>query len=536
MSDPYKTFTTLQTPQSEPIPGANQVVNNAGGYVYQVSDRTRVERFLILGTAGNHYYTTEKELTREEAQFLIDYAQRDGMEFLALIRDVSVNGRAYKQNPTLFALAIACSFGTPETKAAALGEVSTICRTGTMLFKFNAYLEQFRGRGRAVKTAMRKWYTERSTSSLENQLVKYQQREGWSHRDLLRLAMPKPDTDARKNAFAWSVGKEFSTAELPMIAAFEKAKAATSVDEVVAAITEGNLPWEAVPSQWLREPKVWEAILPHLGLNALMRNLGRLSNIGLLTMNSDASKLVISKVMDPEALRAQRVHPMQALLALVTYNAGRGVKGDLKWTPVPRVIDAVEEAFYMSFGNVEPTGKRRGLFLDTSGSMSAAFGGTHLRSCEATAAMAMIAVRSETTDVYTKHFSDGGGGRYARGKSAIGDLNFTPKMTLKEATRVALDENWGGTDCALPMIWAAQNNIAIDSFEVYTDSETWAGNIHPVQALKQYRDKMGIPAKLVVVGTQAGPFTIADPNDPGMMDFVGFDAAAPQAISYFITS
>lgn len=28
-------------------------------------------------------------------------------------------------------------------------------------------------------------------------------------------------------------------------------------------------------------------------------------------------------------------------------------------------------------------------------------------------------------------------------------------------------------------------------------------------------------------------FTIADPNDPGMLDIVGFDSAAPEVISNF---
>lgn len=33
-----------------------------------------------------------------------------------------------------------------------------------------------------------------------------------------------------------------------------------------------------------------------------------------------------------------------------------------------------------------------------------------------------------------------------------------------------------------------------------TDSETWAGTIHPDEALRRYREPAGIPAKLAVVG------------------------------------
>ena len=44
---------------------------------------------------------------------------------------------------------------------------------------------------------------------------------------------------------------------------------------------------------------------------------------------------------------------------------------------------------------------------------------------------------------------------------------------------------------------------------------------------------MGINAKLVVCGVTATNFTIADPNDPGMLDVVGFDSAVPMLIDQF---
>lgn len=37
------------------------------------------------------------------------------------------------------------------------------------------------------------------------------------------------------------------------------------------------------------------------------------------------------------------------------------------------------------------------------------------------------------------------------------------------------------------MLYAAKKNLEVDTFVIYTDSETWAGSVHPYQALKQYR-------------------------------------------------
>ena len=75
----------------------------------------------------------------------------------------------------------------------------------------------------------------------------------------------------------------------------------------------------------------------------------------------------------------------------------------------------------------------------------------------------------------------------------------------------------------------------MDVFVVYTDSETWHGEIHPVQALRQYRERTGIPAKLIVVGMVSNGFSIADPDDAGMLDVVGFDTSVPQLMSQFAT-
>ena len=43
-------------------------------------------------------------------------------------------------------------------------------------------------------------------------------------------------------------------------------------------------------------------------------------------------------------------------------------------------------------------------------------------------------------------------------------------------------------------------------------------------------------AKSVVVGMTSNGFTLADPNDRGMLDVVGFDTSAPAVIADFVRS
>jgi 60 kDa SS-A/Ro ribonucleoprotein len=96
-------------------------------------------------------------------------------------------------------------------------------------------------------------------------------------------------------------------------------------------------------------------------------------------------------------------------------------------------------------------------------------------------------------------------------------------------------QTMGATDCALPMLYATAREMKVDAFIVFTDSETWAGTVQPAQALRAYREESGIAAKLIVVGMTSTRFTIADPNDAGMLDIAGFDANTPSVISDFIS-
>jgi 60 kDa SS-A/Ro ribonucleoprotein len=146
--------------------------------------------------------------------------------------------------------------------------------------------------------------------------------------------------------------------------------------------------------------------------------------------------------------------------------------------------------------------------------------------------MAMVTANVETS-FRTVGFTAGFGGPWL-GNAELTELAISPRQRLDDVLKATDGLPFGGTDCALPMLWAAKNGIEVDAFVIYTDNETWAGKIHPAQALRQYRDKMGIAAKLVVVGMTATEFSIADPNDAGMLDVVGFDTSSPQLIAEFV--
>jgi 60 kDa SS-A/Ro ribonucleoprotein len=197
------------------------------------------------------------------------------------------------------------------------------------------------------------------------------------------------------------------------------------------------------------------------------------------------------------------------------------------------VLDALDEGFHKAFKFVEPANKRTLVAVDVSGSMASPAMGLDLSCAQVSGAVAMTMARTEPYSEIRGFTSGTRGGYYGRGAAELTDLGITGKTSLAQAMKNVQKNNFGGTDCALPMVWAEKNRVEIDTFIVITDNETWAGNIKPSQALKSYRDKMGIDARLAVMAVSGSKFSIADPKDRGMMDFVGFDSAAPRVLADF---
>lgn len=565
-----KHVSTRKTAQSEKA-SPKQRKNSAGGYSFVLDQWASLDRWLILGADGGTYYASERKLTKRNAATIASCLETDGPRTVARIVEISDAGRAPKNDAAIFALAMAAGHSDAETRKAALEALPKVCRTGTHLFQFVDAVKNFRGWGRALRRAVSRWYTARKPDNLAYQALKYPSRKldskdprsVMTHRDVLRLAGgaigPRAvETDAvlryivsgmdglKGRTFERQAGgpgtyPAIDPKALPKIVhGWEAMKQAKTAKQAAKLVAEYRLPREMVLNQFLGSSEVWEALLPDMPVTALIRNLANLTKAGIIAPFSDGSKAVAAKLGDAEWLKKGRVHPLTVFLALDTYERGKGKKGSGTWTPVPQILDALEEAFYGAFDSVQPTGANHLLAVDCSGSMwgrghhkygGSGWGFPNIAGMDipprlGAALMAMVNVRTEA-NTFVTGFSSG------RINAALTAVKVTKKSRIADAVRAFEAVPGGGTDCSLPMQWALANKVPVDHFVVYTDNETWAGSIHPHQALEQYRQKMGRPAKMTVVGMTATNFTIANPDDSGMLDVVGFDSATPRILADF---
>lgn len=499
--------------------------DTAGGYLWPAGDWTRLVRFLLLGSETGTYSVGGAELTAAKSPAVINCLQEDGLRVVRILVDTSSSGRASANEPALFVLALAATpdFADAQTNASALAALSEVARTGADLCAFAKYINRLRGWGRGLRSAIAEWYLSKPVKELAYLLLREHEGDGWSHRDLLRMAHPKAGSPAHNALFQWVANGELghlATAdirhgELRQVYACERMKAALSPSDAAQWVDEDRLTQDTVPAQWKTSARVWEALLPEMPYRELVRSLGNLTAVGLLAPQNPTTALVVARLIDRRRVSNSKMHPIEILEAWLAYQQEEN--------PIPNVAAALEEAFYLAFEHIEPMGRRIYLGVDASDSMqrTACNGVPHLTAAMGSAALAMAVARRET------------GATIAAFHDRIWRVNLTRKDRLEDVSRAIVHEP-RSTDGSLPMQDALRNNVAVDAFVLLTDNETWGGDCLPVQALDEYRRATGIPAKLVMVAMSASGGILTDPNDSLQMGVAGFDASVPEVVANFI--
>lgn len=540
----HEIWNPKKTPQTEKAK-PEQIKNSAGGFSFEVNEWTQLERFILIGSEGGSYYATEQKLTKENAKNVQKCLDLHGTQAIDRIVDISSAGRAPKRAPAIFALAMASGHSNEDVRRAAFQALPKVCGTPTDLYAFVAAMESFRNWGKLARQGITNWLLAKGPRNLAYQASKYQSRDGWSMRDIMRLCHFNRSTYEHKEfrgvyewvakGWDWVGEAPHDDANMIPIWAFERAKRAERKEEIVRLIRDFRLVRECVPTQFLTEPEVWEALLEDMPLMAMLRNLATMTRVGLLKPLSNGTKTVCERLRNGDWIRDARVHPLSILVGKNTYGQGHGERGGNSWVPVSQVNAALEDAFYLAFKAVEPTGKRFMLAMDISGSMDSPViaGMPGITPRVGTGVLSSV-IASNEDQCLAVAFTNGGWNSVGA-KCGITPVDVGPKKRLDEVIRTLqrLQMGSAGTDCSLPMIYATKNKIEVDCFVVLTDNETWAGTQHPFQALQEYRQKMGIPAKMAVIAMTASKFSIADPSDAGMVDFVGMDSHVPAVLSDF---
>lgn len=517
----------------KPIPGReNEMTKNlAGGYVFKADDWQVLRRWLLTGSMGNSFYQSADDMTSQNLQVLEALIEVDPVKVGAEI--LYAMNKGVNVHTPILALVYLSLGNSPKAKQEFRTVFPEVIRTASHLYEFISYTKHLRGFGSTIHKAVGSWFEKKDTDGLEYQFLKYQNRSGFTGRDILRIFKPKTTDEVRNALFNWIAGgsKKNPLGEVPealkRIKAYEALKAGKlSKEDILRTIRELRFTWEMIPGSTTLDKDVWSALFETMPVGATIRSLGNLTDKGVLGVRNTQYLDMLEERFSRENLQRAYTHPIALAGALRVYQAGGSLgKSKLTWSPIPRVCDILEYAISNSFDFVEPTGKNLFYAIDVSGSMNLAGAQTPmgLKPYEIAGILALASVKTE------KNYFVGGFSRN------FVQIPMTKKTSFAETMRWQSGiwpREFGGTDASSAYRYATQQRIFADTFVFITDSENWAGT-QPSIALKEYRNRVNkdVKAIYITIVPYGSGGTLTDPKDPLSFDVAGFTSETVKIIN-----
>jgi 60 kDa SS-A/Ro ribonucleoprotein len=517
-------------PVTQPIPGreTDMVQMASGGQGFRQDDLLHLRSILILGNENASFYEGANDIQEAHVAKLMDLVKRDPRSVVELAIEVSVRNITLKNLYPLFALAAVIKFSTDRAvKAMAWQSLNKVARTGSDFLGFVAFLLQLKvGFGRSVRRGVAKWYLSQTPDEVTYQVLKYWNRNGLDHEKVFRMAhvaawaksLQQNTAEYASNPIVPHVMlmsdwmKDGDTERFPVGSQFRAWKAVQNPDAnpklIATFIKSARLTHEMIPSNWAGNKVVWTALAERMPLNALVRSVNKLSAYGVFD-SREAVERTISLLTDKDSILKARLHPLNLMKGQSVYAQGHGDKGNMTWTPVPNIIDAMDDAFYLAMDLIEQRDEELVLAIDVSGSMRSRLPVGSLMTHQATAAIGMAALRRFRNV------------RVIGVDTSIHSIALSKRQRLDDAHKTVSSYGGGGTNLELLFTHLIANKIKADAVLFLTDTESWVGG-HPSSGWTQYRQKINPKARALYVQTQAQGYQVADPNDPTCRAMTGF--------------
>nr|CAB3267268.1 60 kDa SS-A/Ro ribonucleoprotein-like [Phallusia mammillata] len=542
---------SINTVQRQPAPEILKCTElpDTTNFRWKVSEISKFWRFLYLGTETGAFqaYAENVDFPNNPCDLALDQLLKNGlgMSVIGSICKLANEDVARFQKTITYALAVcACSDG--DAKKSSFDLVSQICTYPTMLLQFAFYyqainqsVKNHKGWTKGIKAAVGKWYSNKRSYDVAFAVSSCPSFNHLSHRRLIKLSHIKPSDSLSLQILSKYITQGFSKVRqeygdqasksddpevkqlMELLHAVTQIKQANSSNDLSLLIAKHGLTWGHLPHSLHNNTEMWKSTIPEIPLDILIQKLPYLQAMKVIDDGNKYSKIVIDRLTTQ--VSSSQMHPFRILWHKHIYAAGFNRRGGKKWIANKDILEALDTAFYKAIKNVKPTGKRICVTTDASKSMKGNLVNSHCMDClTVISAMCLILAKTES-NVSIQAFS-----------KKLQEVNVTKDDTIATFRQKIVEVPLGGTDCARPMISAKTKKHKFDCFIIFTDKETWHGKTIPTAALWQYRQKLELPAKLIVVALTAKKFQVADASDRGMLDICGFSEHTPQIISDFI--
>ena len=395
-----------------------------------------------------------------------------------------------------------------------------------------------RGLSSSLQRAFQRWLNRASVEKLLSASIGHDP----SLRDVLRLARPTPQDNARRALFGWLTDKPVdkwapaTVADLPAeIHALNAYRAAANADEQVKLVGDLRARWDLL-ADTAKNSQVWAAIARKMGPQALRMNLNTLVRQGVFAGTDGAAlaQYVAARLADADEIRRSRQFPYQFLTAYLAAD---------KSVPQP-VKSALHQAAEIACGNVPQLPGPVVIGVDVSGSMQMPVTGARGRGattktrCVDVAALFAAAIWRRNPDSVVIPFDD-----------RTHDVRLDPEDTILSLAERLARYGGGGTNCALPLQKAVRTmpRQKFIGCVLVSDQESWIGRGRhgSTAVMTAWREfvKHQVPLhgpdfigpRLVCIDLQ--PYTTTQaPDRSDILNIGGFSDAVFDVVAAFFTA
>jgi 60 kDa SS-A/Ro ribonucleoprotein len=411
-------------------------------------------QMLLTNTFGDTYYATQKELVAEAEKTHAAMLAKDP-SFVAKALPYARNRGFMRTQPIYGLVRMSADPAAAPYFEATFNEV---IKTPNDLGDFFTILHaQRKGEGgRRVKRVAGNWLMKNLSPYWA---VKYgaTKQGGYSLRDLFCTLHPKGPKSVLVDYLFGRAAEGLPEA----VQAFERLKRATTDAEKVSAIEAGRLPHEVASSFAGKSADVWTAIVKHMPVFAMLRNLATMERHGVMPAVRDH---VVATLSNKEVIAKSKILPFRFVEAM-------------KHVSDAKVQDALRDALDHSFAGVPDIEGRTSIFLDISGSMGAMI--------QSASVFAISAMKKAN-----------GNGRLLLFDTEVSEVKVSMRdSTLTQANQIRVR---GGTDHSAPMGLILNEKDKYDNILVITDEQTNTGGPF-VDVLQEYRKHVNGRAKCFVL-------------------------------------
>ncbi|XP_078495770.1 RNA-binding protein Ro60-like [Ciona intestinalis] len=578
----------LEPQQAVTIEAEPLVLNSEGDFQLVATATSQLLRFLTVGCEEGNvkvYNISPSLTTPSNVNTTAVYKLNEngkGLSVLSTLVKFAKKGNAYVEGAIPYVLAVCACSKDAKVKQDALNHVGVICNRPRMILEFVAYCEKISkdisstsGWGRGRKRAVQKWYSNKRSYEVAFAVTSCSTVNHWSHKDVLRLCHLNPENSLCLKILCMYIARGYQATEIAfrdeiaksdeadaiklmeLLGVIREMKKSTVAADSCALIEKHNLTWGHIPCQLRNNAEVWKCLIPKLGMAALIRNLPRFHNIGVLVHGNIWTKQVLQRLFNDDSIKQSKLHPYSFLLHHYIYAKGESARKEMKWTPDPLITQALDAAFYTAITNVKATNKRileilgvghMDLLLMFIYKVVFMYGLTKLEMCVPVCVLTKLEKKLKLSPAFFSMFICDPRRSYllhlfifsALASNVITfrltDIGIGNKDTVKSTVDTIDQIPLGGTDCSRPMIKAKKEKKPFDVFIVITDKETWKGKTSPHIALKQYREEMEIPAKFILISLAVRKMEkeVDVPSDRGILSICGFNESVPDIIHDFI--